>query len=291
MTVFLFLMTSLLWGSGALVTTAQAGVTPAAWSVALRMALAGLLLLALGRLRGQPLRLGRGDMLFVGAQGGLFFGIAFVAFYESTARIPSGLSALVLSTSSLFSAGIGAVLLRERLTPRLVAGSVLGLIGMMVVFAPRLAGAQLGDTLTGGVVAALIASLATAAGTVAGARNQRAGVPVFAVLGWGALTGAAVSLLWAVVSGKAFVPDLSARYLGSLAYLTLAASVVTFLLYFELVKRRGAGTASYVFTTIPLIALGLSALFEGLVPGPALFIGAAAVVAGNVLVLTGRRAG
>lgn len=38
MNALLFALTALLWGGGALATALQAGVTPAAWSVALRMA-------------------------------------------------------------------------------------------------------------------------------------------------------------------------------------------------------------------------------------------------------------
>src|SRR5689334_19871324 len=106
MTAALFALTALLWGGGALATAMQAGVTPAPWSVALRMVLAGLILLGYGRLRGVPLGIPRKDRPAVALQGLLFFAIAFIAFYEATARMPSGLAALVLSTSSLFAAVI-----------------------------------------------------------------------------------------------------------------------------------------------------------------------------------------
>lgn len=61
MTAALFALTALLWGGGALATAMQAGVTPAPWSVALRMALAGLILVGYARLRGVPLTIPRKD--------------------------------------------------------------------------------------------------------------------------------------------------------------------------------------------------------------------------------------
>jgi drug/metabolite transporter (DMT)-like permease len=280
----LFLVTSLLWGCGALATTMQAGVTPAAWSVSLRMALAGFLLLAYGRARKAKLDLRARDIPFVGLQGVLFFALAFVAFYEATSRIPSGLAALVLATSSLFAAAIGRAVHGEIISRGLVWGTLFGLCGIAAIFGPGLHDVSR-DTLFAGFAWALLASVATAAGTVTGARNQKAGVPTFAGLGWAALIGGAASAAWALATGEPFVFDFTFRFVASLLYLAIGASVLTFLLYFELVKRYGSGKAAYIFTTVPIIALVLSSLFEGLQIGTNIVVGSAAILIGNVFVL------
>ncbi|MCA6123677.1 DMT family transporter [Bradyrhizobium sp. WSM 1704] len=284
MTALLFALTALLWGGGALATAMQAGVTAAPWSVALRMALAGVILLGYGWLRGVALAIPRNDVPAVALQGVLFFAVAFIAFYEATARMPSGLAALVLSTSALFAALMARAALGVPISSGFVWGAVCGVLGLAVIVLPRVASP--GATSPAGFAWALAAAVATGAGTTLGARNQRAGLPVVAVLGWGALAGAAASALWAVATGVHFAADLSLAYLLSFVYLAVAASCVTFMLYFELVRRLGPGRAAYTLAVVPLIALVLSALFEHLALGWPVLAGAAAILAGNMLVLS-----
>jgi drug/metabolite transporter (DMT)-like permease len=212
--------------------------------------------------------------------------VAFVAFYESTRRIPSGLAALVLSTSSLFAALIGRALFGTPVTSGLLWGTLCGVVGVGIIFGPGLGGlGGLGADATAGVGWGLVAAVATAGGTVLGARNQRAGLATLSVLGWGALIGCASSAAWAVVEGAPFVVDLSPRYITSLAYLAIIGSCITFLLYFELVRSVGPGKAAYIFATVPIVALVLSALFEGLQLDFRIVAGVVAILVGNVLVL------
>ncbi|MCS3448864.1 MULTISPECIES: DMT family transporter [Bradyrhizobium] len=283
MTALLFALTALLWGGGALATAMQAGVTPAPWSVALRMMLAGVILLGYGRLRGVPLAIPRKDRPAVALQGLLFFAIAFIAFYEATARMPSGLAALVLSTSSLFAAVIARAVLGVPISSGFVSGALCGILGLAIIFLPGAAAHR--ATPLAGFAWALTAAIATGAGTTVGARNQRAGLPVVSVLGWGAFVGAAASALWAVATGTPFAADISLSYVASFLYLGIAASCITFMLYFELVRRLGPGRAAYTLALVPLVALVLSALFEHLALGWPVLAGAAAILAGNVLVL------
>ncbi|KWV58357.1 hypothetical protein AS156_34765 [Bradyrhizobium macuxiense] len=284
MTAVLFALTAMLWGGGALATAMQASVTSAPWSVALRMALAGLILLGYGLIRGVPLAIPRKDRWAVALQGLLFFAVAFIAFYEATARMPSGLAALVLSTSSLFAALMARAALGIAISSGFVWGALCGILGLAVIFVPGAAASRVAPL--AGFGWALVAALATGAGTTIGARNQHAGLPVVAVLGWGAFAGAAASALWALATGTTFAIDPSVSYLLSFLYLAIAASCVTFMLYFELVRRLGPGRAAYTLAVVPLIALVLSALFEHLTLGWPVLAGAGAILAGNVLVLS-----
>jgi drug/metabolite transporter (DMT)-like permease len=283
MTAVLFALTALFWGAGALATALQAGVTPAAWSVALRMALAGVLLLGYGAWRGQPLLIPRRDRPFIALQGVLFFALAFISFYEAARRIPSGLAALVLSTSSLFAALIARALLGTPLSSSLLWGASCGVAGVAIIFGPGVA--TLGSGAGTGFAWALAAAIATAGGTVVGARNQQAGLPIIVILGWSALVGSIASAAWAIAEGAAFVPDPSLRYIASLLYLAIAASCITFALYFELVRRVGPGKAAYTLAIVPVVALILSASFEGLHLDGRILAGAGAILLGNFIVL------
>lgn len=283
MTVVLFVLTALLWGGGALATSLQAGVTAAPWSVAIRMGLASLLFLGWARARGGSLRLPVRHLPAVALQGVLFFAVAVVAFYEATRRIPSGLAALVLSLSSIAAGVIGRVFLGTPLSGRLLAGALCGLVGIAIIFGPRIG--ALGDSAAAGLAFALLAVVGTSGGTVVGARNQRAGLPTQVVLGWASVVGGAACAAWSLATGIAFVPDLSLRWIGSLLYLAVAASLIAFALYFELVRRLDPGRAAYVLASVPVVALVLSSLFEGLALDGRILLGALAVLAGNVLVL------
>jgi len=61
---------------------------------------------------------------------------------------------------------------------------------------------------------------------------------------------------------------------------------VAFALYFELVRQIGPARTAYTFAVVPVMALALSALFEGLVLDGQIVIGAGAILVGNILVLS-----
>jgi len=81
----------------------------------------------------------------------------------------------------------------------------------------------------------------------------------------------------------------SERYLLSLAYLTLLGSVVAFSAFLTLLGRIGADRAGYVTVGVPVVALLISGLFEGLHWNPLLVLGVLLCLAGNVSVMWKRR--
>lgn len=300
MNAFLFVFTALLWGGGALATAFQAGPVPALVSVGYRMVTAGLLMMLWARWRGVTLTVPRADRPWVLVQGVLFFGLAFIAFYNAVRLIPSGPAALVLSTSSVFAALFGRLVLGTRLTIRHGIGLALGILGVAVVFSTDIlallgGGRPYGGTggdggsdaamVAAGLGWAALAAIAAGFGTVIGARNQSRGLAMETVITWGGLIGGATAFAAALLSGQPIRFDPSLRYVASLAYLAVPASCVNFLVYFSLVRRIGPGRAAYAMALVPLVALSLSWGFEGLVLTPVILAGAAIILAGNVLVL------
>jgi drug/metabolite transporter (DMT)-like permease len=78
------------------------------------------------------------------------------------------------------------------------------------------------------------------------------------------------------------------RYWLGVAYLGLAGSVVTFPLYFSLIRWMGPGRAAYNGVAVPVVAMALSTVFEGYRwSGPAA-MGAALAMGGLVIALSGR---
>jgi drug/metabolite transporter (DMT)-like permease len=68
---------------------------------------------------------------------------------------------------------------------------------------------------------------------------------------------------WSWISHGPPVIDPRPAYLGGVLYLGVVGSVVTFPLYFRLIREIGPGKAAYTGVVIPIVAMLLSSLFEG----------------------------
>jgi len=102
-------------------------------------------------------------------------------------------------------------------------------------------------------------------------------------MAWGMLYGAACSLVIALVSGKTMNIVWTLPYLGSLLYLAVFGSVLAFAAYYTLLGRIGAGRTGYIGVMVPVIALVVSALFEGFQWQLATWLGAGLSLAEDTL--------
>ncbi|UUX51345.1 DMT family transporter [Nisaea acidiphila] len=285
MHIILFALSALIWGTGAYVTTLQAGPVPVPVSVAYRMLLlAGFMLVVLLATRSR-LRVAGQDVPWIAAHAATFFALNFICFYYSTHLIPSGVATLALSTSPIFATVISFILFRETISLRALAGMVIGMAGLAVIVSPDLAKLSAGSDVLRGMLWALGAALGTAIGTIIGARNQRRGISPYTANFWGGIGGASICLAIALASGMEITIEPTALYLGSLVYLGIVASAGAFLIFFALVARVGPGRAAYTFTTVPVVALAMSVLLENVTLGPLMIAGTAMILTGNVLVL------
>jgi drug/metabolite transporter (DMT)-like permease len=114
---------------------------------------------------------------------------------------------------------------------------------------------------------------------------QRAGIPVMQANAWGMLYGALLNGGLALVQGKVFNFDPSSEYIISLLFLAVFGSVVAFACYLTLLGRIGLERAGYAAVMVPVVALILSALFEGLRLETHILIGMALAISGNVFIL------
>jgi drug/metabolite transporter (DMT)-like permease len=73
-------------------------------------------------------------------------------------------------------------------------------------------------------------------------------------------------------------------------HLSVVGSVIAFLLYYGLARRRGYSTASYISALTPPLAMLVSSLFEAKSWGVLALGGVALVLTGQMLLLRSRRA-
>jgi drug/metabolite transporter (DMT)-like permease len=98
---------------------------------------------------------------------------------------------------------------------------------------------------------------------------------------YGALLNGGLALL----QGKAFVFDPSPGYIISLLFLAIFGSVVAFACYLTLLGRIGLERAGYAAVMVPVVALILAAIFEGLKLEAHIIIGMALALSGNIFIL------
>ncbi len=176
------------------------------------------------------------------------------------------------------------------MTGRIAVASLLGIAGIVIVFYPELARLHGGTETAKGALFTTISVLIAACGSMVAYRNQRAGVPLWQGMAWGMLYGAMSALVIGLASGKPPGFLLIPAYVLSLAYLAILGSIIAFASYLTLLKRIGAARAGYIGVMVPILALLLSAAFEGFRFHALTWAGIAVSVAGNVLILRTDRA-
>ena len=271
-----------IWGSTwSVIRIGLTGIPPLT-GVALRFALAGLLLwgfaLALG-LRGPRLR---APMALWWTHGLLTFGVSYGLVYWAEQWVPSGLAAVLFATFPLFVALLAHFLLPgERLRPAAAGGLALGFAGVAVVFSEDFA-ALGGHRVAFASAVMLIAPVASAVAQVAIKKWWAQVHPVPLNAGAMVLAGAVMGLLAALVERGRPV-SFSQAAVGALLYLTLLGTAVAFSLYIWLLRYMSATRLSLTAYAIPVVAMAVGALLFREPVTPRVVTGAALVIAGTVL--------
>jgi len=283
-TVLLYSLVVLIWGTTWIALKWQLGVVPIPLSIAYRFALAAIILFVLLCWKKTLRRPPTASCGLIAAQGLCLFCFNFVCFLNASQSIPSGLVAVVFSTSTLWNALLARVLMHREIAPQVIAGGVLGLGGLLLLFWPQVAG-HAGDTGTlAGLAWALGGTLCFSAGNLLSSALQAQGLAPAQTNAWGMAFGAVALLGFCLVSGTPFTFDPGLRYVGALFYLAVPGSVIGFTAYLTLVGRLGPERAAYCTVLFPVVALNVSAVFEDYHWSASAITGLALVVAGNVLV-------
>lgn len=285
MTVTLYAITVLIWGTSWFAIPFQLGVVPPEVSVAYRFGFAALLLFAWCRFKKLPGGFSLKDHGFLALAGLSLFSINFLLFYYAARDLTTGLIAIVFSIAAVLNILMGAVFFGRRVERRTLFAAGLGLIGISAVFWPELSGFDLGQRTSISLVLCLVATTLFSLGNMISLRNQRVGLAVLPATAWGMAYGALALGLFALLAGKSFLFDFSPRYVVSLIYLALFATLIAFASYLTLLARIGPERAAYATILFPIIALLLSTLFEGYHWTPLALGGVALILLGNAIAL------
>jgi len=252
-------------------------------AVALRFAIAALILIGMALLWGRPgPRTRRQAVALVAA--GFLNGLAYGCVYRAEEDLPGGLVAVLFGTLPLFTA-LGAAVFRIEKVRRVdVGAAALSLGGMVVLFWDRLSVSPDQALAIAIAVTGVLASVAYSL-----VMKREAG-DVNAISSTATFLSAASLALWlpALAERPPRIPlPLPLAPTLALLYLTLLGSVVAFACYFYLLRRVRVVTASTLVLIQPIIALLVDALWEEKIRLVARsYVGAAITIAGVVVGLT-----
>jgi len=258
-----FIIFTAIWGSTWIVIRSQLGPVPPQWSVTYRFVVAAIAMAAIAAWKGESLRIGRNGAAAAAFLGLTQFCVNFNAVYLAERNITSGVVATVFALLLIPATLLGWALLGHRPSRRFAWSSLVAVVGILLLFVHELQEHPADSgRIAAGIALTLAGMLGAAIANVMQARPEIRRFPLFALLAWSMGTGALIDALiaWAMTGPPAFDPR-PAYWLGVL-YLALFASVLTFSLYYPVVRKIGPAKASYSSVIVPIIAMGFSTWLE-----------------------------
>ncbi|AUZ04870.2 putative EamA-like transporter [Vitreoscilla sp. C1] len=211
------------------------------------------------------------------------FSLNFVCFYTAVQYIHSGLESVIFSMAVFFNALFAWLFFKQKPSRQLIPAALLGLAGMVLLFWQEW-NWQNGDMgQLKGVALSLLGTLGFSLGNMLSLRHQRHGLDVFSSNAYAMMYGVVVLWFLAKITGTTLqVPWQEMTFTWSLLYLAIFGSVIGFTAYFSLVKRLGAARSAYATLLFPLVALGISTVWEGYQWHVTAIVGMILILMGNL---------
>ncbi|MBD8532893.1 MULTISPECIES: DMT family transporter [unclassified Massilia] len=275
----LFTLASLIWGSTFWAITLQLGDVPPSVSVVYRFALASSVLFAICIGRGIKLHLPWRTQKWVMLQGVATFGLSYICTYQAEEVVVSGLVAVLFALMVFWTPLLGRVFYGTPIAPRTWGAGAVATGGVALLFYHSI-GAAWRDVQAGGsghfllgVVLALVATIASSAGSIVVGKVREQSGNVMLTTAWSMFWGTLLVAVYAVLTGQRFMLPPTLSYTLGLLYLAIFGSVIAFLAYFTLINRIGPQKAVYIGVITPVLSVLLSIQLEHYRPGPVEFLG------------------
>ncbi|SFG44687.1 Permease of the drug/metabolite transporter (DMT) superfamily [Halopelagius inordinatus] len=281
----LFFLLAAAWGAAFMAIKAGLEYIPPVLFAAIRYDIAGVLMLGYAAYAtDHPLPRGRNEwtvvvvgstLLIAGYHALLFIG-------ELDPAVTSAAAAVIVSLSPLLTTGFArAFLPDERLTPLGVAGMVFGLVGVVVLSNP-----DPNNLLAGGAVAKFLIFAAAACFALGSVLTRRidSEMPIETMEAWSMIGGALLMHVVSVGLGESMGDVIwSLEAVAALGYLSIVASALGFLVYFDLLDRLGPIEINLVSYVAPVFAALAGWAFLGELPTVHTLVGFLVIFSGFAL--------
>lgn len=283
--LWLFIIPALIWGSTWFTIKFQLGVVDPLVSVVYRYLLAGVVMITFCLATRRKMKFSIREHGFIALQGFLLFGVNYWLVYEAEVYLASGLIAVAYSTLVFLNSGFGAIFLKRPINRSILMAALFGLSGTILIFSNEFLGLTFSQETIVGTIITVLSVIIASLGNITSARNSASNIPVIQANAYGMLYGGIWMGLLALILERPFSFDPSATYIVSLLYLTVFGSIIAFGTYLTLISRVGADKAAYALVIIPVIAIGISLIFENYQMTWYAAIGVVLILIGNVLAI------
>jgi len=285
-----FIIFTAIWGSTWIVIRGQLGTVPPQWSVAYRFMIAAVAMAIVALAKGDSLRIGRKGLAAAAFLGFTQFCLNFNAVYLAERHITSGVVATVFALLLIPATLMGWAFLGQKPSARFAWSSLVAVAGIVLLFVHELQEHQASARqILAGIGLTLVGMLGASTANVVQARPEIRRFPLLGLLAWSMAAGAVIDAGVAyLLTGPPVIDTRPAYWLG-LLYLALAASVLTFSLYYPVVRKIGPAKAAYSSVLVPIIAMGFSTWLEDYRWTPLTIAGAALALGGMAAALSRSR--
>ena len=268
------------WGSGfAVVKLAVATMAPE-WVMAIRLAIAGVVLCLVVYASGRRLPLDPAAWCWFAALAIIGNNVPFFLISWGMVHIASGPAGILMSVMPLVAVVLAHfVLPDEPLSLSKAAGFILGFAGVAVLIGPEhLLGVEPRGLMLWGQLAVIGGAVCYAVAGLVGRRMPAQGALETAAAS--SAVGGVLGLVSAGIINPPGIAQASAESFLWVIVLGLVQTALASLIYFRLLNAAGAGFVAYCNYLIPVVALAVGTIFLGEAFRPA-------AVMGLVLILTG----
>jgi len=217
--------------------------------------------------------------------GVTLFSLNYIFFYLANTYLISGIVTIAFSTILIMNILGERIYFKIKSSRQTLLAAGFGIIGILIIFEKELLNFKVEDKTHIGIILSFIATFWASTGNLIHQKNFKDKIPFVQSIAYGMLYGSIFTLIVAKFRGAELLFDDSFSYISSLLYLSIIGSVVAFYLYLKLLGRIGSARAGYIGVIMPIIALIISTIFEGLQWTNNLIFGLPVLIFGCVLIL------
>lgn len=247
------------------------------WFAAIRALIAGGALTVLAMTQRRPRPRGVRVWGLIGLMGVINVTLAFAAMFLGIDGLATGTAAVLANAQPILILVPAWVLFGEVLAARVVAGVVLGFVGLLIVAVPGGGGH--------GALLSILAAAAITSGTLLSRGLQES--DIVHVAGWHFVIGGVLLLgVAGVLEGGPSV-DWTPRFVISLAFLGLVGTAATFWAWFTEVRRCPVSQVAAWTLLVPVFGVLFGSVLAAERPGGWELVGLAMVLASMPVVVGG----
>ena len=283
--LILFISTLICWSPTWYLIKFQFGVVDPLISIFYRFLIASAIVFIFLILLKKKLSFNLNQHLWFLLLGVTLFSLNYIFFYLANTYLISGIVTIAFSTILIMNILGERIYFNIKSSKQTLIAAGFGIIGILIIFEKELLNFKVEDKTHIGIILSFIATFWASTGNLIHQKNFKDKIPFIQSIAYGMFYGSIFTLIVAKFRGAELIFDYSFSYISSLLYLAIIGSVVAFYLYLKLLESIGSARAGYMGVVMPIIALIISTIFEGLQWTNNLIFGLPVLILGCVLIL------